>query len=58
MPRTSRMTNPDEKVVYHVTAKTALPDRLFGDVEKDKFDKILKRLNFSKVYLITKKETD
>ena len=58
MPQTSRTTNPDQKVVYHVIAKTALSGPLLGDVEKAKFDKLLKRLSFSKVYLVTKKETD
>ena len=57
MSQTSRVTNPDQKVVYHVVAKTAPPDLLFGDVEKAKFDKLLKHLSFSKVYLVTKKET-
>ena len=48
MPRTSRMIIPDEKAVYHVISRTALPDLPFGDVEKEQFVKILKRL--SKVY--------
>ena len=48
MPRTSRMVIPETKTAYHVISRTALDGFPFGDVEKDKFVKILKR--YSKVY--------
>lgn len=48
MPRTSRMIIPEEKTVYHVISRTALDGLPFGDLEKEKFVKILKK--FSQIY--------
>ena len=48
MPRIGRMVIEGEQAVYHVMSRTALDGFPFGDVEKDYFFKVVKRL--SKVY--------
>ena len=48
MPRIGRMVVEGEQAVYHVMSRTALDGFPFGDVEKDYFIKVVKRL--SKVY--------
>lgn len=45
MPRSNRMIISDEKAVYHVVSRTALDGFTFGDVEKEAFVSILKRLS-------------
>ena len=44
MPRTARIVINDEEAVYHVMSRTALEGFPFGDVEKDYFVDLLKRL--------------
>ena len=48
MPRIARMVIEGEQAVYHVMSRTALDGYPFGDVEKDHFIKVVKRL--SEVY--------
>ena len=48
MPRIARMVIKGEQAVYHVISRTALDGYPFGDVEKDYFFKVVRRL--SKVY--------
>ena len=48
MPRIARMVIEGEPAVYHVMSRTALDGYPFGDVEKDYFFKVVKRLG--KVY--------
>jgi len=48
MPRIARMVIDGEQAVYHVMSRTALDGFPFGDMEKDYFFKVVKRL--SKVY--------
>jgi len=49
MPRIARMVIEGEQTVYHVMSRTALDGFPFGDVEKDYFFQVVKRL--SMVYL-------
>jgi putative transposase len=49
MPRIARMVIEGEQAVYHVMSRATLDGYPFGDVEKDYFFKVVKRL--SKVYL-------
>lgn len=48
MPRIARMVIQGEQAVYHVMSRTALDGYPFGEVEKDYFFKVVRRL--SKVY--------
>ena len=48
MPRIARMVIKGEQAVYHVISRTALDGYPFGDVEKDHFFKVVRRL--SRVY--------
>ena len=48
MPRIARMVVKGEPAVYHVISRTALDGLPFGDVEKEYFFKVVKRLG--KVY--------
>ena len=45
MPRSTRLTIPDQKAVYHVMSRTALDGFPFQDIEKDRMVEIIRSLS-------------